>query len=377
MTAIGPPDSSQDGDNHTAETPWNPRGSSLLEQAIYRLRYQELFDFAPDALLVTDRSGIIVEANHAAVKLLRFPKDFLIDKPLGLLLGPGPRARFYKCLANVVQFNHSHEFEAQIVGGRETAVDVAIRAASEVRAKTATVRWQFRDITLRKNAERQRAELTMRLLTAQESERRRMARELHDQLGQDLTALSLGLKSLELEIPPGTTGHERLRDLKEIVNRLGGQARDIAFELRPAALDDLGLAAAVDELVRRWSQRSGIPVGIHLAFGDNMRLPPDVESTIYRVIQEALTNIAKHARATSVSVIIERDISHLTALIEDDGRGFNPKKLAHSSGLGLLGMAERLSLVGGSLQIESSAGQGTTVRARIPSDRQLGGSWVR
>jgi PAS domain S-box-containing protein len=371
MNANGQTDSAR-GAQFTAQSPWNAGSSDNSDHPVYRMRYQELFDFAPDSLVVTDRNGVILEANHAAAALFRFPKEFLIEKPMGLLLKAELRARFYKCLINVVQSDRSEEFEARFVG-RGSGKDVAIRAASDVQGRAAMVRWQIRDITLRKRAERERGNLLMRLLTAQEIERRRMSRELHDQFGQDLTALSLGLKNLEGDILPDTAGREHLRELKEIVDRLGRKTHDIAFELRPAVLDDLGLRAAVDELVRRWSHWSGIPVGMHFAGSEETRFASDVESAVYRVIQEALTNVAKHAKATAVSVIVERGGSHLTALIEDDGRGFNPALDKNANGLGLLGMYERLSLVGGSLQVESSPGSGTTVRARIPCEHKTRG----
>jgi signal transduction histidine kinase len=232
------------------------------------------------------------------------------------------------------------------------------------------------DVSDRKRAEAalrgamaDRTELLRRLVTAQEDERRRVARDLHDGLGQELTALILGLKALEQSVPEDAPGRDRLREVERIVNVIGREAHDLAVELRPTALDDLGLPAALTAYVDRWSERTGIaadfePVGLG---GD--RLPPEVETTAYRVVQEALNNVAKHAGARRVTVMVSRQGGELVAMVEDDGRGFDPGRDGLGSGgrsLGLLGMRERVGLVGGALVIESGEGEGTVVQARIP-----------
>src|SRR5262249_21595758 len=167
---------------------------------------------------------------------------------------------------------------------------------------------------------------------------RRLSREIHDQLGQELSALTLGLKGLESDLPESSAGRRRLRELQDLAHRLGRQTHDIAFELRPAALDDLRLRAATEDLVRRWSERSGVEIGFHFACHGLGRFSPDVESATYRVIQESLNNVSKHAQASSVSVIIEQMDNHLMILVEDDGRGFDPDSREQSGALGLLGM---------------------------------------
>jgi PAS domain S-box-containing protein len=329
-----------------------------------RLRYQELFDFAPVPLLFTDHRGVILEANHAAGSLFDRSKAFLIDKPMGLLLSARFRTRFYECLIGLGRHGGSDRFDSQTARGRD--ITVAVCATEVYSPRTGTIRWQIEDVTAHRQAEKARADLLLRVLAAQENERRRISREIHDYLGQELTSLTLGLKALETELPDVEAPRQRLRELQEAVGKLGRYAHDLAFDLRPAALDDLGLHAAIDGLVRRWSHRAGISAGFHFAIGGGLRFSAEIESAIFRVIQEALTNVAKHANATGVSVILEHAGSQLMALIEDDGHGFDPDSRRHAPRLGLRGMRERLSLIGGSLQIESSPGAGTTVRARIP-----------
>ena len=214
-----------------------------------------------------------------------------------------------------------------------------------------------------------RTELLRRLVTAQEDERRRLSRELHDGLGQELTALILGLKALERATPEDAPGRERLLEVERIVNGIGRAAHDLAVEVRPTALDDIGLASALSAYVARWSERTGLATEFQPLGLDGDRLPPEVETAVYRVVQEALNNVAKHAEARRVSVMVARQDGELVTLVEDDGRGFDPERAGAGSGrrsLGLLGMRERVGLVGGTLVVESGDGEGTVVQARIP-----------
>jgi PAS domain S-box-containing protein len=214
-----------------------------------------------------------------------------------------------------------------------------------------------------------RTELLRRVVTAQEEERRRISRELHDSMGQELTALILGLKALERTVPDDAPGRGRLLEVEAIVNRIGREAHDLAVDLRPTALDDLGLGPALAAYVALWSERTGVAAEFQPLGLEGHRLPPEVETAVYRIVQEALNNVAKHAAARHASVIVEQDGGELTALVEDDGRGFDPERAGPASGrrsLGLLGMRERVGLVGGMLLVESAEGGGTTVRVRIP-----------
>ena len=202
-----------------------------------------------------------------------------------------------------------------------------------------------------------------RVVTAQESERKRLARELHDETGQALTSILLGLKPLE-EALAGQPAAAALAELREHVVNALQDVRRLAVELRPAVLDDFGLVAALERLTESFSEQTGIRVDFHSALGE-LRLPSDVESSLYRVVQESLTNIVKHAGAKNVSVSIARRESGVAAVIEDDGSGFDPRR-PREDGIGILGMRERLALLGGRLEIESRKGAGTTVVAEVP-----------
>jgi signal transduction histidine kinase len=197
-----------------------------------------------------------------------------------------------------------------------------------------------------------------RVVAGQEVERRRLARELHDETGQALTSILLGLRAVE------DAGSANVDELRALVVATLQDVRRLAVQLRPKALDDFGLVAALERLVQTFSESSGISTELEANIGEE-RLPSDVETTIYRIVQEALTNIVKHADATSVSILVVRRDALVTAVIEDNGRGFDPATERDDS-LGLEGMRERVELHDGRLTIEAAPGSGTTLRIEVP-----------
>ena len=202
-----------------------------------------------------------------------------------------------------------------------------------------------------------------RVVEAQELERRRLARELHDETGQALTSILLGLKALEERIDDPSS-RAATAELRELVVSTLQDVRRLAVELRPSALDDFGLVAALERLTASFSEQTGIAVDFQTALADE-RLPEEVETALYRIVQESLTNVVKHARARRVSILLARKNSAVKAVVEDDGQGFDPAEQA-DDGFGLVGMRERLALLGGRLEIESGRGGGTTVAAEVP-----------
>jgi signal transduction histidine kinase len=197
-----------------------------------------------------------------------------------------------------------------------------------------------------------------------------LARELHDQTGQDLVAAMLELGEINCSVGRGNC--RRLHNLRAHLDRIGVTLRRVAWELRPTSIDDLGLVKALENHLADWSGRFGIKGDFHCTDPGIDHLPDDVRTTIFRMAQEALTNVAKHAAgATMVSIVVHRTADNVSVTIEDDGCGLDPDpagEMAPEGGLGLAGMRERLSLIDGELKIESSPGAGTTVFARIRLD---------
>jgi signal transduction histidine kinase len=229
----------------------------------------------------------------------------------------------------------------------------------------------------RQEREQMRAFYLRQIIAAQEEERKRIARELHDETGQALASLMVGLRNVE-DAPSADELHARVADLRGVASATLESVRRLALELRPSVLDDLGLAAALRRYAADYTARFRIPVEVHITGLDGQRLAPTVETAIYRIVQEALTNVAKYARATHVSVLLERRDDQLTTIIEDDGCGFDAEKVlragAAENRLGIYGMRERAELIGGTLTVESQTGCGTTVYVRINerTNQQIG-----
>jgi signal transduction histidine kinase len=225
------------------------------------------------------------------------------------------------------------------------------------------------DLTDRKRAEaeRSRGELLARLVFAQEDERRRIAREMHDQLGEKLTSLGRIIGALKEACSSSTELKEQFDALVVVAQQLDRDVDDLVWQLRPTALDDLGLRAALTNYVHDWSRRFGILARLHTSGLLDERLAPDIETSLYRIAQEALNNVAKHSQATEVDVMLDRRPDCVMLIIEDDGVGFDAdSETGNGQGFGLISMQERAALVGATLQIESAEGQGTTILVRRP-----------
>ena len=202
-----------------------------------------------------------------------------------------------------------------------------------------------------------------RVVEGQELERRRLARELHDETGQALTSILLGLKALE-ERSKDPASRAATEELRELVVSTLQDVRRLAVELRPSALDDFGLVAALERLAESFAEQTGISVDFQTALADE-RLPEEVETALYRIVQESLTNVVKHAQARRVSILLARKDGAVKAVVEDDGQGFDPAEQT-DEGYGLMGMRERLALLGGRLEVESGHDSGTTIAAEVP-----------
>lgn len=224
------------------------------------------------------------------------------------------------------------------------------------------------EIVSRKESENLRVALLRRIVTAQEDERKRIARDIHDNIGQAITALKLKLKAIEEQAKEVAELSEQLAHAQEIADRVDSEVDFLAWELRPSVLDDFGLRRALEVYVRDWSQHFNIPAQYQIVGLDDKRLVPEIEINLYRIAQEALNNVVKHAAAKNVSVLLERRDNEIILIVEDDGKGFEPGNInsveEDDRGMGILGMKERASLAGGGLDIESSPGKGTTIYVR-------------
>jgi PAS domain S-box-containing protein len=369
--------------------------------ALSEIRYRRLFETAQDGILIVDAaSGKVFDANPFLTELLGYPREELVGKELwefGLFRDIESNKKAFRILqelhyiryedlplltkdgrhievefvSNVYNVGDHRVIQCNIrdVTDRKRA-EAGLRAARdqlEVRVLERTAQLAQTNETLEAE-EAERRELQGRLATAQEDERRRIARELHDEMGQHLAALGLGLQIVKDLTPDPSPVRERLHPLQALTDLIGREIHHLALELRPTALDDLGLKAALANYAEGWAERTGVKIDFHATGLETDRLPAPIETALYRVVQESLTNVLKHAGAQRASVILQRLSGHVSAVVEDDGRGFgaNMNPGVSEQRLGLLGMRERMALVGASLTVESELGRGTTVIARVP-----------
>jgi len=217
---------------------------------------------------------------------------------------------------------------------------------------------------IRSEREQLRRQLLERVIATQEDERKRIARELHDSTSQNLTSLMVGIKTMSATCKDPVMQSEADK-LRNVAAQTLDEIHNISMRLRPRVLDDIGLSAALEKLVSEWQARYKTPIDLLLQCGPQ-RMPAEIETAIYRIVQEALTNIARHASARAVSVLVEERNGHLLTVVEDDGRGFDSAGKTGDGHLGLVGMRERAELLDGRLTIESSPESGTSIYVEIP-----------
>lgn len=330
---------------------------------------QKIFDHIPVMISFFDERGRLRLVNREWERTRGWTLEEVQRQDLGILFEdyPDPEVR-RKILDFMAEASGEWaDFKTRVRGGQMIDATWAV-----VRLSDGTRVSIGKDITSRKRAEEDRNQLMRRLITAQEDERRRISRELHDQMGQYLAALMLGLESLMGASRLPSRAQADLLYLKNLTEQFEQEVHRFASELRPTALDDWGLHPALSNAVEDWAKRyqNKVTVDFHsTGFADRgARLPPEIEATLYRVVQESLTNVFKHAGARRVSVILERLGDHVRVIVEDDGKGFDVEALMNgpvpSRRMGLTGIRERVQLVGGTLKIDSGAG--TTVVVRIP-----------
>lgn len=334
-------------------------------------RYREIVETAHEGICKVDSANYITFSNRAFGRLLGRSEDEILALPFEQVLLPED-VEVERELFKRRDTGRLGVREQRLRRSDGTAVWTSVTTSLLVDddGQFAGMLRMYTDISDRKELERARDNLVRHLVAAQEAERHRVARELHDQMGQHLVGLSLGLNRLA-QLSAGSLEVSQITQrLQSVADTMARDIRHLAFELRPASLDDLGLADAVSNYADGLARRFGIEVDVQCERVP--RLDTTAETTVYRIVQEALTNVVKHAQAQRLSVILERRGDRLQLIVEDDGIGFRPEQVlrhgSDSSGLGLRGMIERAALVGGEFQVESRPGHGTTLFLRVPLD---------
>lgn len=336
-------------------------------------RYRELFENARDAIYVHDLRGRYISVNHAAEELTGYPRAEIMGRSFADFVAPehvvGVRDNLCKKLADESQT--VYEVDILTSAGRRVPVEVNSRLIYH-NGVAVGVQGTVRDLTERKHSQAALQNFSRQLMAAQEADRQRISRELHDQIGQVLTAVRINMEAVQRALDtPEVSSH--IEDSIIIIDEALTQVRNMSLDLRPLHLDDFGLSSALGWYVDRYTKRSGqktqffdeLPAG-------QPRLRRDLETACFRIAQEALTNVARHARASSVQVKLTQSNGVLLLTIEDDGAGFDVGTLSSAGAnatLGVRGMEERAEAVGGRIRVESEKGKGTRICAEFPIAR--------
>ena len=329
--------------------------------------FRALFESSIDAILIVDDSRRYLDANPAASELLGVPHAEIT------------RYRIDDFAAPALRLQIEEAWSAFLRDGKQSGEYELIRSDGAILSVefNATANFVFgrhlsslRDVTRRKKAEQSLHALSARILHLQDEDRRRMARDLHDSLGQDLAALKLGLGALSREVETSDPGLAlKISEIAQTAKNISDQVRTISYLLHPPLLDDLGLGSALRWFVEGFEKRSGIRTRLETNI-DGQRLPSELETTVFRTVQEALTNIHRHAESPTAAIGLHRLPDRLVLEIEDEGKGMALEQLAHitsgtTTSVGLPGMRERIRQFDGDWQI-SSENRGLKIKATIP-----------
>ena len=346
-----------------------------------REEFEILFDSAPNGVMVVDGHGRIVLLNAQIKDKFGYAAEELVGKQVEVLIPERFRGEHvglrqtFTLDPQARPMAEGRDLFGLRKDGAEFPVEIGLNPINSGAEKLVMI--TVIDISRRKLEQQrldtttaERDDLRRRFIQAQEQERLRLAHELHDQTGQSLTGVMLELKGYEDSV--SEPDRIRLRLLRMQLDRVGHALHRVVWELRPPSIDELGLQSALGDYIEEWSAQYGIEADFHCSGVESDEISEEISTTVYRVVQEALTNVVKHAgQATSVSVVIDRTGQSLRLTVEDNGCGFDTDsssepKGRRDGGLGLPGMRERLTLIGGEFDVESSIGVGTTIFARIP-----------
>jgi len=338
-------------------------------------KYRDLYDNAPDMFVSVDsKTANIIECNQTLANALGYTKEEIIGRPIFDMYTPDS-AEYAKLNVFPVFVKTGkiigEEFQLQRKDGSALDVSLNVSAVRDEKGDIIRSRSVWRDITERKRAEEQIHALTQELMRAQESERQRISRELHDRVAQELSALKIGYETLfdnQPAIPPKI--RQRVSEMSKTLRECIKEVRDISYDLRPPVLDELGLVQTLSQYCNDFSKNNGTNVDFHSAGMKDLKLDFDTEINLYRLIQEGLTNIKKHADADYVTVRLVAAFPNIILRIEDNGRGFDVHErlttITKEKRMGIRSMEERVKLLKGKMEIQSKPNQGTKISIKFP-----------
>ena len=335
-----------------------------------------IVESSSDAIITKDLDGIVTSWNKGAEEIFGYTADEVIGRPVTILMPENRLDEEPRILERIRNGENVEHYETIRRRKDGTLLDISLNVSPiyDNHGHIIGASKIARDMTIKRRTEAaiRESEIMHKLVQAQEAERHRIARDLHDHLGQQMTALRLRIESLVEKTRGSDTLKEEIEGIQNIALQIDRDIGFLSWELRPTELDELGLKDAMASFVREWSGQYGIAAEFqaNLSMKPGERLARAIESNLYRIAQESLNNILKHAKAQNVNVMLHQHNDQILLSVEDDGEGFlyppKPSNDGKLSGFGLVGMRERAALLNGSLEVESHRGKGTTILVRVP-----------
>jgi PAS domain S-box-containing protein len=334
-----------------------------------RARYFDLYDLAPVGYCTISEPGLIQETNLTAATLLGVSRGALIKQPISRFILKEDQDIYYLHRKLLFETGAPQIYELRMVKKDQKVFWAHLAATAARDADGAPVcRVVLSDISLKISHEQLR-NLSQHMEKLREEERKRIARELHDELGQSLTALKFDLLLLSDEFGENEKLVERINAINKFIsNTIIKSVQELSSKLRPAVLDKIGLKAAIEWLVDDLRRRNNIATEFVANF-EELDISQDCSTALFRMTQEALTNVVRHAKASSIKIVLRRQNNHLHLLIKDNGKGIDKSIISDHKSLGLLGMRERAISINGDLKIKSYPGKGTTITVSIPMQK--------
>ena len=356
------------------------QAQAVIEES--RSQLSDLYDFAPVPYITLSFKGLILQANLKAADLFEAGRSSLLQRRFSSYIVPADHDPFRRHRLETIREPGKHSCELRLLKKSGSTVDVVIESTGagdkDKEGKFTQIRSVLRDVTAHKHLEDELREsharlrtLSSQLLNIQESERKRIALEVHDSLGQSLNAIKFKIQDTITRVEKeNETAAERLRELLPVIQEGIEEARRIQMDLRPSILDDLGIDATISWFCRQFRSTYGsIEVKTQVKIQEN-RLPAALKTVIFRTVQEAMNNVAKHSAASHVALSLVNRGNEVQLTVEDNGQGFDLDQTlseeGREKGLGLTSMRERAELSGGTFSIQSTKGKGTTVRLSWP-----------
>ena len=337
-------------------------------------RFRTLFETAPEVVFSLNAEGVITSLNPAFEALTGWPCEEWLEKPFAALIDPRDSPLAVETLQEILSEKRAKSVELRIRSRSGDSVVAEFTAAPFLELDEAKGVFGFgRDVTGRKRYEALLRGLSRRLLEAQEAEQRRVARELHDSVGQLLASARFRVQAIESELSDENHLREAVK-ARRLLDCAMSEVRRISHNLRPSELDDLGLVPTIRSACEDFRERTGATLDLKFS-GVQKRLSPQIDLTLYRIVQEALNNIEKHAKATRVSLSLTRRSGVVTLSISDNGKGFDPRAerpaRSRKNGLGLINMRERAGFAGGTFRMEAAPKKGTAILVQIPINKRF------